>query len=87
MPQVSFAKDIRPLFRPVDIAHMKPLGVVLDDYNYISDPRTIMRMRKKCSKTSLRKMETFRRCHQVALTGRPNRSRFLQSGATDGYQP
>ena len=38
MPPVSFAKDIRPLFRPIDIAHMKPFGVKLDDYNYISDP-------------------------------------------------
>jgi hypothetical protein len=38
MPPVSFAKDIRPLFRPIDIAHMKPFGVKLNDYNYISDP-------------------------------------------------
>jgi hypothetical protein len=34
---VSFAKDILPLFRPVDIEHMKPLGVLLDDYPYMSD--------------------------------------------------
>jgi hypothetical protein len=38
MPQVSFASDIRPLFRAVDIAHMKPIGVKLDDYAYMSDP-------------------------------------------------
>jgi len=38
MPPVSFATDIKPLFRPVDIAHMKPHGVKLDDYQYMSDP-------------------------------------------------
>jgi hypothetical protein len=38
MPAVSFAADIKPLFRPVDIAHMKPHGVKLDDYPYMSDP-------------------------------------------------
>jgi hypothetical protein len=30
-PQVSFARDIRPLFRAVDISHMKSHGVKLDD--------------------------------------------------------
>ena len=34
---VSFAKDIRPLFRTIDVDHMKPMGVVLDDYTYMSD--------------------------------------------------
>jgi hypothetical protein len=38
MPPVSFATDIKPLFRPIDIAHMKPHGVKLDDYPYMSDP-------------------------------------------------
>jgi ADP-heptose:LPS heptosyltransferase len=35
---VSFATDIKPLFRPVDIAHMKGYGVKLDDYIYMSNP-------------------------------------------------
>jgi len=35
---ISFANDIRPLFRPVDIEHMKGMEVLLDDYNYMSDP-------------------------------------------------
>ena len=35
--QVSFARDIRPLFRPVDIQHMKGMDVLLDDYKYMSD--------------------------------------------------
>lgn len=38
MPKVSFATDIKPLFRPVDIAHMKPHGIVLDDYAFMSNP-------------------------------------------------
>jgi hypothetical protein len=36
--QTSFANDIEPLFRPIDIEHMKPSGVALDDYAYMSDP-------------------------------------------------
>ena len=38
MPKVSFATDIKPLFRPVDIAHMRPHGIKLDDYIYMSNP-------------------------------------------------
>jgi hypothetical protein len=34
---VSFAAAILPLFRQIDIAHMKPLGVLLDSYAYMSD--------------------------------------------------
>ena len=38
MPPLSFATDIRPLFRAVDISHMKRYDVKLDDYAYMSDP-------------------------------------------------
>ena len=38
MPQVSFARDIRPLFRDVDISHMGVHGIALDDYTFMSDP-------------------------------------------------
>lgn len=38
MAAVSFAKDIKPLFRAVDIEHMKRLGIDLDDYQYMADP-------------------------------------------------
>lgn len=38
MPQVSFASDIKPLFRAIDISHMKSKGVHLDDYTFMSDP-------------------------------------------------
>ena len=36
---VSFARDIKPLFRIVDIQHMQPLGYFLNDYAYMSDPK------------------------------------------------
>lgn len=35
---VSFAKDILPMFRQIDIDHMKRGRVLLDDYAYMSDP-------------------------------------------------
>ena len=38
MATISFATDINPLFRSVDVAHMKGFGVKLDDYSYMSDP-------------------------------------------------
>jgi hypothetical protein len=38
MAQVSFAKDIKPLFRAVDVSHMKSFGVHLADYTYMSNP-------------------------------------------------
>jgi hypothetical protein len=34
---VSYAKAIRPLFRQIDIDHMKPFDVKLDEYNWMSD--------------------------------------------------
>lgn len=33
----SFERDIRPLFRPIDIEHMSGFGVQLDDYTYMSN--------------------------------------------------
>ena len=38
MPRVSFSADIKPLFRPIDILHMKSFGVELDDYTWMSNP-------------------------------------------------
>jgi len=34
---LSFERDIRPLFRPVDVKHMSAMDVLLDDYTYMSD--------------------------------------------------
>jgi hypothetical protein len=44
MPQVSFAGNIKPLFRAVDISHMKRFGVELDDYTYMSNPNNANRV-------------------------------------------
>jgi hypothetical protein len=35
---VSFTSDIKPLFRQIDIDHMKRHGIPLDDFAYMSDP-------------------------------------------------
>ena len=35
---VSFKADILPMFRQVDIEHMRPLNVSLDDYAFMSTP-------------------------------------------------
>jgi hypothetical protein len=35
---VSFEKDIQPLFREIDVKHMKVYGMPLDDYAFMSDP-------------------------------------------------
>jgi hypothetical protein len=34
----SFERDIRPLFRSVDIDHMSGMGIHLDQYSYMSVP-------------------------------------------------
>lgn len=44
MPQISFASDIKPLFRAVDISHMKRFGVDLDEYSYMSNPNNANRV-------------------------------------------
>jgi hypothetical protein len=38
MSQVSFAGDIRPWFRAIDVSHMKSYGMKLDDYTFMSNP-------------------------------------------------
>ena len=35
---VSLERDIRPLFRAVDVSRMKAHGIKLDDYTFMSDP-------------------------------------------------
>jgi hypothetical protein len=37
MPHVSFSSDIKPMFREIDIEHMKPYGLKLDDYSFMSN--------------------------------------------------
>jgi hypothetical protein len=42
--RVSFSSDIKPLFRTVDIEHMKRHGVELDNYTYMSNPENANRV-------------------------------------------
>lgn len=44
MPQVSFSADIKPLFRAIDISHMKGAGVELDNYAYMSNAENANRV-------------------------------------------
>jgi hypothetical protein len=34
----SFARDILPMFRPIDIEHMSKYKVLLDDHTYMAEP-------------------------------------------------
>lgn len=36
---VSFERDVKPLFRQIDIDHMSGFDVLLDDYGYMSDAK------------------------------------------------
>jgi len=38
MPLVSFVRDIKPLFRAIDISHMKRYKINLADYTFMSMP-------------------------------------------------
>ena len=38
MSQVSFVADIKPLFRDIDVSHMKRFKVELDNYTFMSNP-------------------------------------------------
>lgn len=40
----GFEHDILPLFRPIDIEHMSPFGVELDQYSYMSVPANAERV-------------------------------------------
>ena len=44
MPKVSFAADIKPLFRAIDVEHMKRFDVQLDNYSFMSKPENANRV-------------------------------------------
>lgn len=41
---VSFERDIRPMFRDVDIDHMEGMGVLLADRSWMSEPENAKRV-------------------------------------------
>jgi hypothetical protein len=50
---VGFEADILPLFTTMDIEHMKPAGVSLDDYAYMSEPDNATRVYKALADASM----------------------------------
>jgi hypothetical protein len=42
---VSFERDIRPMFRSVDIDHMSAMDVTLDDYAFMSQRANVEKVR------------------------------------------
>jgi len=61
---VSFARDILPMFRPIDIEHISKHNILLDDYTYMSDPLVITATHRM-SRTGWYNSP----CHREALTG------------------
>jgi hypothetical protein len=41
-PTLSFAKDIRPLFRDIDVGHMQPAGYDLSSYDDVKSKAEII---------------------------------------------
>lgn len=83
MPQTSFAADIQPLFRAVDISHMKRFGVELDDYAFMSNPDNANRVYSTLSpqdgkSPSMPPGGPYWTPAQLAL---------FRQWQTDGYQP
>ncbi len=76
---VSFAKDIKPLFRQIDIDHMREF-VPLDDYTYMSKPAnaTLVLQTVEGDPPSMPPGGPYRTAEQVAL---------FKKWMTDGYQP
>ena len=83
MPDVSFARDIKPLFRAVDISHMNRYGVKLDDYTFMSNPDNANQVLgtlspQNAQPPSMPPGGPYGTAHQLAL--------FAQ-WQKDGYQP
>ena len=41
---VSFERDIRPMFTETDVDHMEPMGVMLADFSWMSQPENAKRV-------------------------------------------
>jgi len=76
--KVSFARDVRPLFRSVDIEHMKGMDILLDDYTYMSARRINMRMLNASTIPSL--VRRSRECPRTDLIGPKTSSTYLKIG-------
>jgi hypothetical protein len=76
---VSFARDILPMFRPIDIEHMNKHDILLGDYTYMSDPSNNYGNAEAVEKTLIEKsMPPFWSAEQLSL---------YKQWRNDGYQP
>ena len=78
---VSFARDIRPLFTEMDIAHMKNLGVPLDDFDYMRDPSHAQHVLDRVSAGTM----PPRRSGEPPWS--PETVQLLRTWIADGHQP
>ncbi|HLJ83810.1 MAG TPA: hypothetical protein VKT51_06550 [Candidatus Eremiobacteraceae bacterium] len=53
---ISFERDIRPLFRDVDIDHMEAFGVQLADHAWMSEPDNAKRVYESLSSDAASRM-------------------------------
>jgi hypothetical protein len=79
---VSFARDILPMFRPIDIEHMNKHDIFLGDYTYMSDPSNDHANAEVVEKTLVQKSMPpggpYWSAQQLAL---------YKQWKSDGYQP
>ncbi|HXB99754.1 MAG TPA: hypothetical protein VNU74_05105 [Terriglobales bacterium] len=79
---VSFARDILPMFRPIDIEHMNKHDILLGDYTYMSDPSNNYGNAEAVEKTLIEKSMPpggpFWSAEQLSL---------YKQWRNDGYQP
>jgi len=77
----SFKNNILPLFRQVDINHMRPMGVLLSDYTYMSTPANAQNVYSYLTGDSQ---------PQMPIGGpywTPAQLQLFNSWMTTGYQP
>jgi hypothetical protein len=82
---ISFASDIRPMFRPIDVEHMKKHGVLLDDFAYMSRAENDNGNARAVLETVV--WEILHPCRPGGRTGRRSRSPSIKSGWTRDSSP
>lgn len=82
---VSFSKDILPLFRKIDIDHMRKRQVLLDDYKYMSDPAGDHVNAKEVESRLSTTDSSLRMPPDLQWTA--DQLKLYRQWMTDGYQP
>jgi hypothetical protein len=79
---VSFAGDVRPMLRPIDVEHMCKHRILLDDCTYMSDPSgdhgNAQAVEDSLVKQSMPPGGPYWSAQQLSL---------YKQWRTDGYQP